>query len=184
MSLPDSLGAERDTFRPRRGKIIAGSILGFAAAAGGVAVAVLIVRSDAFHHGATRDRVVAILGMTFAGLGGPLIGALLLSWMRNLFHHRVTVFDQGFEYEYRDEVETCRWSDIDHVDEIVTEEELKALKTPGASPKNADRSLVVHRSDGNEFRFDASSIDRFPEFATYLEAARDQRGVKWNVVER
>jgi hypothetical protein len=184
MSSADSLGEERDTFRPRRGKIIIGLVLGFVAGAGGIALAVAIFRSDLFHHGPTRDRVAAFLVMVLAGFGGPLIGAVLLGWMRNLLNYRVTVFDGGFEHEYRDEVETCRWSDIEHIDEIFTSKEVRVLKVPGASLKRPYRRFIVHCHDGDQFRFNAKSLDRFPLLATYLEEARDRHGVPWAVAEQ
>jgi len=113
----------------------------------------------------------------------PLGGIALLGWMKRLSTHRVTVFDNGFTYFDRGETEACPWEEVDKINEILTHEQLKVLKVPGASIKNLDRSFTVRRNDGREFRFTVNSVDNIPRLAECLEDARARHGIDWERLE-
>ncbi len=179
-----ALGAIRRSFRPKKANLVAGTILGVALVVGGVAFVVFEVRRDYPRRLDTGDQIAryAILGLI--GGGAPLGGLALLLWMKRLAFHRVSVYEHGFSYFYRGLDETCPWTEIEKIDEVFTEEQMKVLKIPGASIKNTDRSFVVHRRDGKQFRFTVNSIDSIPRFAECMEDARVKCGIPWEQIQQ
>lgn len=172
------------TFRPKMSNIIAGAIIGLGLLLGGISVAAVIVQRPDRPNLETADRVGKYVLIGMLGLGGPIAGITLLVWMKRLASHRVTVHSDGFTFIESGSTETCRWDELRKIEEIFTKEEMRVLKVPGASIKNIDRSFVLYRDDGHEFRFTVNTIDSIPKFARILEQARDRFQIKWERVEQ
>lgn len=180
----DTLGEIRQSFRPKMANIGAGTVLGLALLVGGISLSVFLARRHDPKPLDTDDRIAkyAIIGVL--GVGAPLCGIALLSWMKRLASHSVTMHDNGFSYIYGGSTENCPWAEVDKINEVFTAEQLKVLKIPGASIKNIDRGFVVHRKDGKQFRFTVNSIDSIPRLADCLEEARDKHRIPWERIER
>ena len=103
--------------------------------------------------------------------------------MKGLATHRVTVFESGFTYFTRGEELECRWADVLKVVEILTDEQLKVLKVPGAAIRNLDRRFAVHRNDGEVFSFSVNSVDKMRLFSSLLESAAKTYNLTWERVE-
>tara|TARA_A100001391_G_scaffold117755_2_gene79772 strand:- start:148 stop:600 length:453 start_codon:yes stop_codon:yes gene_type:complete len=113
------------------------------------------------------------------GVIAPLCGIVLLVYMKRLASHRVDVHDNGFSYYYAGVTDICLWTDLEKINEVLTEEQLKVLKVPGAVIKNTDRSFIIRRKDGKDFDFTVNSIDSIPRLAKYLEQASAKFGIPW-----
>ena len=162
--------------------IIAGAIIGIGLIVGGIAFTLFFTRRPDPRPLSTGDRIAkyALIGLIGAGAAwwsGVVYG------MKRLASHQVIVFDEGFEYDYVGKSDICRWTEIAEIREQFTHEQLKVLKVPGATIKNIDRSFVVRRNDGNEFRFTVNSVDSIPDLANYLEAARKKYDLPWQQIE-
>jgi hypothetical protein len=94
------------------------------------------------------------------------------------------VGERGLAYVYRGTIELCLWPDLAEIREVFTHESLQVLKVPGAAIKNIDRSLIVKRKDGKEFRFTVNSIKGISRLARHLKEVSEQHKIPWQVVEQ
>lgn len=182
--LAGDLGEIRRTFRPKMANVIAGAIIGLTLLIGGISLALVLAQQDETKPLDMGDRIAKYVLLAVLGIGAPTGGIALLLRMKRLASHRVTVHADGFTFAYAGSTDTCPWSELEKIEEVFTEEQLKVLKVPGAVLKNLDRSFVLYRKDGKEFHFTVNSIDSIPRFAACLEAARDQFGIRWERVEQ
>lgn len=181
----DGFGEVRDTFRPKLANIWAGVILGLGLIAGGISAALLLaLREDPKPLQTTADRVAKFGFILAFAVGAPAGGVVLLLFVKDLVGHSVSVFDSGFSYVDHGATEIVPWTEVEKITEVFTHERLQVLKIPGAAITRIDRSFVVRRKDGKEFRFTANSIDSIQRFGAVLDAAREQFEIPWEEVEQ
>lgn len=178
-----ALGSVRDTFQAGRANIVAGVILGIALIVGGILAALYLMDKEPPPQQSKGDRIGKYVLMLGLGVGAPIGGLVMLIWMKRLFGHRVLVGDNGIAYIYRGRTEIILWEQIAGVREVYTHESMKILKIPGASIRNIDRSLVIHRKDGKEFHFTVNSIKGVGRFADHLQAASQKHSLPWQTIE-
>lgn len=184
-SRSNDLGEIRQTFRPRLANLCAGAILGLALVVGGISAALYFaLRDDPKPLRDTGDYIAKYTIIAVLGIGAPAGGIVLLIWMKRLIGHRVSIFESGFSYSYRGANEIVPWAEVMKINEVFTEEQLKVLKVPGAVIKNLDRSFVVFRKDGKEFRFTVNSIDDIPRLGAVLEEARVKHNIAWEQIRQ
>lgn len=179
-----ALGEIKDTFQPAKENLIAGIIGGIALIIGGLAVGYYLLEREDPRPVEGKDRFFKYAIIATVGGLAPLGGIVLLVWMKRLLSHRVVVGANGFAYVYRGSTETCLWDQIAEIREVLTHESVRILKIPGGALKNIDRSLIVWRKDGKEFRFTVNTIKGVGRLANHFAEARDKYGIPWQQVEQ
>lgn len=174
----------RDIFTPSRPNLIAGIICGIALIVGGLVYGIGLATKDDNRPLEDSSRIAKyVLVAGFAG-AAPIAGIVLLVWMRRLLSHQVMVGELGFAFDYRGRTEICLWNQTAEIREVLKLERLRVLNVPGATIKSIDRSFVVKRVDGREFRFTSNTIKRINRFGTCLEEASKAHAIPWRQVEK
>jgi hypothetical protein len=181
----EDLGEQQSLFRPKRTNIGAGLVLSVACGIAGVCLAKYILQRP--DPKPLRDRGDVIAKYALISLFGgvcPVGGLVLFVWMIRLAGHRVTVSEKGFSYLYRGSAQVVPWVHVAKIQEVFTEQEIKIIKVPGTGFTRIDRSFVVQRKDGKEFRFTANSINDIPKFASLLHDASEKQSIPWEQIQQ
>lgn len=163
--------------------MIAGAIIGLGMLLGGISTAVLMTKQHGFRPPNLSDQITNYVMITFVGVVIPLAGIGMLVWMKRLFSHRVILHINGFVFVYASTAETVLWCDLEKISEVFTEERLQVLHFPGAVIENTDRSFLLHRRDGKEFRFTVNTIDDISLLGRCLEEACERFSIKWERID-
>jgi hypothetical protein len=127
-----------------------------------VVAAVFAVDSLTRWSGHGRGAAAGNAAAPFACLGGSgllllVAGAVCFSDFRKWQTTRtvkLVIYEQGFSYESKGEIETCRWTEIEHID--YRRIEVKKGKYASARRANVVRSVV--KQDGTMITF-AETLD-------------------------
>jgi hypothetical protein len=184
------LGTPEEVFRPSLANLVAGYIIGALLAFGGAATVVAVLHQSVLGGKDMplwpKDKEPSwfALGIFFLLGLGLLAGAwFLVNWVRGLFSFRVLFCRDGFAQVYRDKVDTCRWDEVEHVEERVIQEHFP-LKGPArhAVPMGKSRHYFVRRRDGVEFGFDGNSVKRIGRLGKLLQQHASEHDIPWEVV--
>jgi hypothetical protein len=99
----EAFGEIKATFRPGRGNIIAGIVIGFILILGGIGLGLYIAFQDTPHQQQTGDKT----GKYVASFGFGIGGIFIFRWMRRLLSHQVVVGENGFAYTERGITDVC-----------------------------------------------------------------------------
>jgi hypothetical protein len=178
-----ALGHDREVFRPKLRNILAGIVLGLFMIAVGIVVPALILKVKDRQDMRPGDYVAKFAGFAGFAIVLPLSGAAMLVWMNRLRRHRVIVGEHGLACIYRGREHVFLWPEIREIREVFTHESIQVLHVLGASVKNLDRSFVVERKDGFDFRLTVNFVGDLPRLAERLEEASDLHEIPWKQLE-
>ena len=183
------LGPVQARFRPGRGNLIAGGVLGSLFTIGGGAFAMQAIRQVPSHDGKLpfqaegRADWIGVGVLAFIGMVGIVIGVVLFILVyTQLLSFSVTVCADGFYCSRQGKRTDFPWDSVASVEETITHVRMHVLgEAKYLLPKRESRLYTVRRKDGKTADFYEDNVKRLPEFVSLLHESLDHRPVRWIV---
>ena len=185
------LGDCLEVFRPSIGNVVAGFILSFAAATGGVTSIGFAVRLAYLANGVLPIHAekgpswIAVALFCLLGVGLIVGGIALAIFSRRLFTQRVEIRVSGYCFRTNKGNEDIPWADIQQIRETILYERPPLLKGPAKLllPKIASTSYTITTQSGTEHSFNGTTMNNITRFGEILREKAKNYSLAFDTVE-